>query len=133
MKTFPSLIGLHVTLPCSAPAILLLAATTTDNVVTLTASSQNPALFALSAFPLESKTTPAGARVFNSTATGLLARKLMRAHHDIMLQDQMGVQIRVLSMSNPGKILGINLFHEAPRFVHASAVHALGSRATSAP
>ena len=121
MKTFPSLIGLHVSLPCSAPAILLLAATTTDNVVTLTAATQNPALFALSAFPLESVTTPAGARVFK-TATGLLARKLMRAHHDIMLQDAMGVQIRVLSMSNPGKVLGINLFHEAPRFTHSSAL-----------
>ena len=120
MKTFPSLIGLHVNVPCSVPTILLLAATTTDNVVTLTAATQNPALFALSAFPLESTTHPSGAVVFK-TATGLLARKLIRGHHDIMLQDPMGVQIRVLSFSDPIKVLGINLFHEAPRFMHATA------------
>jgi hypothetical protein len=123
MKTFPSLIGLHVALPCSAPAILLLAATTTDNVVTLTASIQNPALFTISAFPLEYTTYPSGAVVFK-THTGLLARKLMRGHPDIMLKDPSGMQVRVLSFSDPIKVLGVNLFHEAPRFIHASATAA---------
>lgn len=117
---FPSRIGLRID-----DKILLLNAKMSENSVRLSASTLDPSLCSIVHSPSEDSkdvdyTTPGGA-VFFKTLSGSPVRRLIRTYPAILLKDQAGEQIRVISISKPVSLLDLSTYGDAPRLAFPEA------------
>ena len=117
---FPSRIGLRID-----DQILLLNATISENSVSLSASTLNPALCSIShAHSWYSKDVDfhtAGGKVIFKTPKEDLVRKLIRTYPNVLLKDPADERIRVISMSKPVSLLDLSTFGDAPRLAFPDA------------
>ena len=117
---FPSRVGLRID-----DNILLLNATVSENSVSLSASTLDPALCTLhhttSWYSKDVDFHQAGGKVIFKTPKGDLTRRLTRTYPNILLKDPAGERIRVISMSKPVSLLDLSTYGDAPRLAFPDA------------